>query len=62
MATTIKNIQKPKIDLTEVPEDTSSSVDIFIWEKKYKEANRKDTKIEEKKDVQPTTPALHPTT
>ena len=33
MATAIKNMEKPTINTPEVPEDTDSRVDIFIWKK-----------------------------
>ena len=36
-----KKMETPTIDIPEVPEDTSSRVDILIWEKKYKGSNRK---------------------
>ena len=54
---------EPTINLLEVPEYTYSLVDIFIWENKYKEPKRKEMTFKEnKKDVQPATPALYPKT
>ena len=38
MSMAIKNMEKSKINIPDVPEDTTSTVDIFIWENKYKEA------------------------
>ena len=47
MAMAIKKMQKPTINLPEVPEYTSSRVDIFIWGGEYKETKRKETNLEE---------------
>ena len=41
MAINIK--EKTIMNMPEVPEDTSSRVEIFIWENKYPEAKRKET-------------------
>ena len=51
MAMAIKKMWKPMIIFSDVPEDTASKVEIFIWENKYKEANNKDTtfKVKNKK-------------
>ena len=37
----IKKINKPVANVSEAPKDTSSRVNIFIWENKYKETNKK---------------------
>ena len=36
MSMAIKNMDKPTINVPEVPEDTYSRLDIFLWEKQYK--------------------------
>ena len=47
MAMDIKNMEKPTINVPKVPEDTARRVDIFILEKKHKEAKRKEKTFEE---------------
>ena len=43
MAINIK--EKTIMNMPEAPEDTSSRVEIFIWENKYPEAKRKETTL-----------------
>ena len=43
MAIAINDMGKQTINVSYFPEDTSSRVEIFILENKYKEAKRKDT-------------------
>ena len=40
-------MEKPKINVTKVLEDTTSRVEIFIWENKYKESKSRDTTFKE---------------
>ena len=42
MAMATEKMDKPTINVSEVPEDTASRVAIFIWENKYKEAKSKE--------------------
>ena len=47
MVVAINNMEKPTINLPEVPEDKFRRVEIFIWENKYKEDKRKETNFQE---------------
>ena len=46
MTTTIKDMETSIINVPKILEDTASRVEIFIWENKYKEAQRKYTNFD----------------
>ena len=45
MAMAINNMDKPTINVPEVPEDTASRLEILIWGNNYKEAKWKETTL-----------------
>ena len=43
----VKNTVNPIITVPKIPEDTTSRVDIFIWENKYKQSNMNEINFED---------------